>query len=89
MFDKLLNRIPKAEPDLKVGSLQLWVSGYAYENQIGQGDFAYLRTPALLITDNAIVFSENSDTPVFDFKKFLSDLSTMYENIKIEHVVEF
>jgi hypothetical protein len=89
MFDVFLNQIPKDEPQLKIGPLLLWVSGYAYINQKGQGDFAYMRTPTLLISDNIIVFSEKSDTPIFGFKQLLKDLLTMYENITVKQVVEF
>ena len=89
MFDDFRNRIPTDEPDLKIGRLLLWVSGYAYVNQKSQGDFAYLRTPTLLVADNIIVFSELSDTPIFGFKKFLEELLSMYENISVKQIIEF
>jgi hypothetical protein len=89
MFDEFRNRIPTDEPDLKIGPFLLWVSGYTYINQKSQGDFAYLRTPTLLVSDNIVAFSELSDTPIFDFKKLLSDLLSMYENITIKQVIEF
>jgi hypothetical protein len=88
MLNKLLNRIPIDEPALKIGPLQIWVNGYTYENQHDQGDFAYLSTPTLLIADNFVVFSENSQTPVFTFKQFLKDLTNMYQSISVASVVE-
>ncbi len=89
MFDEFRNRMPTDEPDLKIGRFLLWVSGYTAINQKSQGDFAYLRTPTLLVADNIIVFSELSDTPIFGFKKFLEELLSMYENISVKQVIEF
>lgn len=89
MFNELLNRIPKDEPDLKIGSLYLWVSGYNDPSQMNQGDLAYLNTPTLLVTEDVMVYSKSSDTPVFDFKKVLKDIEKMYEDIGESNVVEF
>jgi hypothetical protein len=89
MFNELLNRIPKDEPDLKIGSLFLWVSGYNDPNQMNQGDLAYLNTPTLLVAEDTVVFSKTSDTPVFILKEFLKDIVKMYENISVSHVAEF
>ena len=88
MFNKLIHQLPEREPDLKIGPFQLWVSGYSY-NQKGQGDFAYLSTPSLLISEDVIVFSAKSDTSVFTFKQFLNDLLDLYTNISITREVEF
>ncbi|MDP9047843.1 MAG: hypothetical protein M3N14_06885, partial [Bacteroidota bacterium] len=85
----LTHQLPQREPDLKIGPFQLWVSGFNDINQKGQGDFAYLSTPSLLVTKDIIVFSANSDTPVFTFKQFLNDLLKLYENIADKHLVEF
>ncbi|MDB5125283.1 MAG: hypothetical protein JWP94_3412 [Mucilaginibacter sp.] len=89
MFDELVNQIPQREPDLKIGPFQLWVSGYTYINQRGQGDFARLATPSLLVTKDIIVFSSKSDTPIFTFRQFLNDLLNLYENIADKAPVEF
>jgi len=88
MFSKLQHCIPDREPDLMIGPLLLWVTGYTAINQIGQGDWAYLKTPTLLDTKNVIVFSENSETPVFVFREFLKGVNEMYETISNEQMVE-
>jgi hypothetical protein len=89
MFDKLQNRIPEGEPDLEIGPLSVWVPGYTYVNQVNQGDYAYLATPTLLETENIILFSAGSETPVFTFKKFLTDITVMYDRISIKQMAEF
>jgi hypothetical protein len=89
MLNALLSQIPKEEPDLKIGSLGLWVSGYTAENQMEQGDLAYLTTPTLLVTAEVAIFSSKSDTSLFDFRNFLNDIKKMYANISDRHVVEF
>jgi len=89
MFDAILSRIPNDEPDLKIGALSIWVIGYTYINQKGQGDNTYLNTPTLLITEDMVIFSKRSDTAIFNFKRFLKDLLFAYENVAIAHVFEF
>ncbi|MDP9077883.1 MAG: hypothetical protein M3O71_10700 [Bacteroidota bacterium] len=89
MFKKLQNQIPNTEPDLQIGPLSLWVSGYTYINQAGQGDLAYLKTPILLETENVAVFSGMSETPVFCIREVLNGLVTMYETISIKQIVKF
>ena len=88
MFEKLQSRIPPGEPDLKIGRLSLWVPGYTWINQVNQGDYAYLKTPTLLEAENIIFFSAGSETPGFTFKKFLTDITVMYDTISIEQVAE-
>jgi hypothetical protein len=89
MFNELQRQIPEGEPDLKIGPLSLWISGYTYINQTDQGHMAYLKTPTLLDTENIIVFSGMSETPVFCIKDFLENLALMYGAISVEQVVEF
>lgn len=89
MFDVILSRIPNDEPDLKIGALSIWVIGYTYINQKGQGDNAYLNTPTLLTTEDMVIFSKQSDTAIFNFKRFLKALLFAYENTTVAHVIEF
>jgi hypothetical protein len=89
MFIEIKNRIPEDEPDLKIGPLSLWISGYTTVNQKEQGDWAYLQTPALLNMENIAIFSEGSDTPIFGFKAFLNGLIVMYDTISKNQIVEF
>jgi hypothetical protein len=70
MLNEFLKRIPKGEADLKIGPLLLWVSGYNDISQTNPGDLSYVRSPTLLNNENIIVFSEMSDTPIFDLKTF-------------------
>jgi hypothetical protein len=89
MFIEIQNRIPESEPDLKIGPLSLWISGYTTVNQKEQGDWAYLQTPTLLNTGNIAIFSYMSDTPIFGFKAFLNGLILMYDTISKSQIVEF
>ncbi len=88
MFIEIQNRIPESEPDLKIGPLSLWISGYTTVDQKEQGDWTYLQTPTLLNAGNIAIFSGMSDTPLFDLRKFLKDLIGMYEKINIDQTVE-
>jgi len=89
MFKNLQNQIPNIEPALQIGPLLLWVSGYTFINQIGQGDLAYLQTPILLDTENMAIFSGMSQTPVFCIRKLLNELVIMYETIGNKQLVKF
>jgi hypothetical protein len=71
MFKELTNKIPTSEPDLQIGPLCLWVTGYTDPNQAGQGTLAYLQTPSLLDSENIVVFSNSSQTPLFQIEAFL------------------
>ncbi len=57
MLHELQNSVSSGEPDLQIGSLFFWISGYTNINQIDQGDMAYLKNPTLLKTKNVIIFS--------------------------------
>ena len=89
MFIEIKNRIPEREPDLKIGPLSLWISGYTTVNQKEKGDWAYLQTPVLLNMESIAIFSEGSDTPIFGFKAFLNGLILMYDTISKNQIVEF
>jgi hypothetical protein len=89
MLDRILKQIPKTDPDLVIGSLTIWVTGFTAEHQRGQGDNAYLSTPTLLVTDNIVALSTMSQTAVFDFRQFLKDLSYMYQNTASNQALEF
>ncbi|MFI5138484.1 MAG: hypothetical protein ACHQIM_11720 [Sphingobacteriales bacterium] len=89
MFIEIKNRIPENKPELKIGPLSLWIAGYTTVDQKENGDFAYLKTPALLDTESVIIFSNRSDTPLFCFKAFLNDLMVMYDTISKDQTVKF
>jgi hypothetical protein len=89
MFNKIQHQIPNVDPDLKIGSLYLWITGYTADNQIGQGDMAYLKAPTLLDSENMVIFSPISETPLFSIRKLLNDLVNVYNNIEIQQAFEF
>ena len=88
MFNHIESRIPEGDPHLKIGPLQIWVSGYTSDKQEGMGDLSYCRTPTLLTTENVVIFSQSSDTPIFSFRSFLEQLVAMSDHIGVVKVAE-
>jgi hypothetical protein len=84
---KLLEQIPKSEPDIKIGSLSLWISETEVIPQDGISDWVVFNTPTLLNTEDIIVFSSGSDTKLFEFRNLLSGFKEILNKVGSEDIV--
>ncbi len=76
MIKDISGRIPAGQPDLKIGSLSVWITGLV---DADEKMLPYLSTPTLFDGENVTVISERSVTPLSYIEAFLKGVVGMHE----------